>query len=369
MVKVLADKYLYKLGSFIPEGVDLQLYDPGIAWEIPEDCNALLVRTVSPVNSRTLPEVPAALKFVATGSSGTDHIDIDYLRKNGISTHDAKGCNARAVAEYVMTALLLWSENTQKELTDQTIGIIGCGFTGNALSELFDSFGLHYISYDPPREIDDPTFNSAKLTEVLEADILTFHTPLTKHGIYPTYHWLDEEKLYGRSYECIINAARGGVTSESALLQAYSDGRIGAMITDVWENEPEFDPKMLDLSFIATPHIAGYSEQAKLTATKMICDELISFFKLPEVKTDLIRDTIDVKPSLTEGLSGLLKQLHPIMEYDKRLRTLKDKKKSKSEFRKLRTGLQFRYEYPNLRITEELSEQFPELKKLGIQSA
>ncbi|MFN1835945.1 4-phosphoerythronate dehydrogenase [Balneola sp. MJW-20] len=368
MIKVLADKNLYKLSSFIPEEIDLQLYDPEDDWDIPPDCDALLIRTVSPVNPQTLPEIPGSLSFIATGSSGTDHIDTSYLKQNNISIHDAKGCNARAVAEYVITALLLWAEKNDTSISNKTIGIIGCGNVGSTLGRMLDSFGIAHTDYDPPREISDLIFKSAALEEVLDADILSFHTPLVDSGLYPTHHWLNGDKLEGRKFDCIINSSRGGVTDELAVLEAYDRGRIGCLITDVWENEPELNQDMLEHSFIATPHIAGYSEQAKLKATMMICEALAEHFELTSVRSDLVEKSIKVETSDITELSELLRIIHPIMEYDHKLRAISLENDSDKLFRKLRTGLPFRYEYQNIKMDPKVLDQYQILYTLGCKS-
>lgn len=365
MIRILADKNLYQLSAFLPDEVELTLYDPDKRLDIPGGTDALLIRTVTDINKRTFSDFPPSLKFVATGSSGSDHIDKEYLHQNNIMVHDARGCNAKAVAEYVTTGLLLWAGSRQKELRDLTVGIAGCGHVGTALENLLDQLQISCILYDPPREIRDLTFQSASEEEFLSADILSFHTPLTRSGVYPTWHWLSEEKLNERSYACVINAARGGVTDESALIKAFDKGQIECLITDVWENEPDINEGLMQRSFIATPHIAGYSEQAKLIATKMICDQLIRFFDLSPVESDLLSSSKKICVQDRSDLHSVLKELHPICEYDDALRDISGRSDAASRFRKLRTERPFRYEYPNLIIPKDLLEEYPELKDLG----
>jgi len=80
MINVLADQYLYNIQSYLPESINLQLFDParGLPSDL-EKAHAMLIRTVIPINKQTLPNIPKNLTFIGTGSSGTDHVDLKYL--------------------------------------------------------------------------------------------------------------------------------------------------------------------------------------------------------------------------------------------------------------------------------------------------
>ena len=137
MINVLADKYLYNLESHIPDNVNLRRYDPsaGIPAEL-DNVHALLVRTTNEINTKTLPNIPSSRKFIGTASAGSDHVDMDYLEKKGVTFTNAPGCNARSVAEYVTTALLLWSETKKKHLSEYSVGIVGVGNVGTQVQQL-----------------------------------------------------------------------------------------------------------------------------------------------------------------------------------------------------------------------------------------
>ncbi|MCG8373941.1 MAG: hypothetical protein MI700_10425, partial [Balneolales bacterium] len=226
------------------------------------------------------------------------------------------------------------------------------------------------VLYDPPRAKKEIDFTSSTVEEVLNCDVLTFHVPLeNKDTPYSTYHWLNEEKLTGQRFELIINTARGGVIEEQAVLKAMDRGYVHDIIIDVWENEPDFDPTFMKRAFIATPHIAGYSEQAKLSASRMICDQLCDFFQLPKPTSEAIFP--EKKLSLTKqhySLKEVLLQLHPIKEYHTLLLKLSTHKNKIELFKKLRTDHPFRFEYPSLRLEAAYFDDFSELVKLGIQS-
>lgn len=331
--------------------------------------DGLLVRTVSQLNANSLPDPPKSLRFIGTASSGTDHLDNEYLEEQGIRCEDANGCNARAVAEYVLTSLLLWREQFQPGESFEKVGVIGVGKAGSAVCELLAALGIPFVKYDPPREIRDEHFTSASLEEVLDCRFLTFHVPLNKKGNYPTYHWLDEEKLNGRSFKLIINAARGGVIDEEALLEYFRQETVQSFVVDVWEGEPDFNPEVAENAFIATPHIAGYSEQAKINATKIVCDKMADFFEIDRAtpKYKNLTETKDLA-HIQYTLTNLLTRLHPIKGYDAALRDLIDRPDKAILFRNLRNEWPYRFEFPYIKIRNPLLKEFSELKKLGVQS-
>lgn len=369
MINVLADKYIYKIEEFLPADINLTLYDSNKPLdEIPAETDAMLIRTVTKINNQTFPELPESLSFIATASAGTDHIDIDYLESNNIAFSNAGGCNARSVAEYVAVALLLWAEQTDQNLQDKRVGIVGAGHTGRAVETLLHRLDMETVSYDPPRQERETGYQSAKLDEVLECDILTFHTPLTRNTEYPTYHWLDNEKLNEHEYALIINASRGGVIAESALLEAYQSGSVGNYILDVWENEPHFSDEMARHAFIKTPHIAGYSVQAKERATRMIIEAMVRHFGIEApAKNEPTATTQKPTPTTFWSLTDALTFYHPIEDYKTRLIMLIGRSAGKkiAGFREIRTNHPLRDELHCIAMPKELVKKFPALQSLN----
>lgn len=376
MITVFADKYLFEIASYLPAEVDLHFYDPEQG--LPKksaSIDALLIRTVTEINSETWQQVPENLQFIGTGSAGTDHVDIPFLKRHNISFADAGGCNARSVAEYVATSLLLWADFFERDLSEQSIGIVGVGHVGTQVDHILKKLDIDTILYDPPKAERENGFTSAGLDELLETNILTFHTPLVKNGSHPTFHWLDKGKLDANNFELIINTARGGVIDEEALLGASEKGNVLNFILDVWENEPCFRNAIAKKAFIKTPHIAGYSKQAKLRASRLIAKALCRHFSLtaPESKNLISnRHIIKLPDTLLkdQALSSILKRVHPIKEYEKELVNIIDfQQKEKGRlFNKLRTELPLRDEFNFLKVPEEIFKQFPVLKQLGISS-
>lgn len=372
MITVFADKYLYQIENLLPESCNLKLYSPSDG--LPEDlegADALLIRTVTEIDRSLVNRLPENLKFIATGSAGSDHIDHQLLENRQIAFADAAGCNSRSVAEYVATALLLWMEEAARTPESLTVGIVGKGHVGTEVNKLLNSFGINTVCYDPPKEKREDNFRSADLEEVLSSDILTFHTPLEHRGLFATYHWLDENKLGARKYDLIINTARGGVINEQALLKAFIKGTVENFIIDVWENEPIFNDLIAEQAFIKTPHIAGYSRQSKLRASQMIVDALCRHFDLdaPDFELDSQDEEFNISNSSLKSarLTDILCKIHPIKDYEKglqRLIGLPPQKKGPG-FNKLRSEFPLRTEFKYLAIPDFLAKEFPIIRQLA----
>lgn len=331
--------------------MELHSFDPTKGLPSLEGFDALFVRTVTPLNSNTLAKLPNSLKVIGTASSGSDHIDKEYFKAQGIKVYNAKGCNAQAVGEYVITALLLWALKQGKILESCTVGIVGFGHTGRAVASLLEKFNIPYCSYDPPKELRDPDYTSASISDILNCDLLTLHVPLTKTTKHPTAHFIDRDFLEGNNFELIINASRGGVINEQDLIEAIDNGNVSNVVIDVWENEPDFSIELAKRAFIATPHIAGYTEQAKLNASKLLVEQFGKFHALKSNEFDELYHSKQVDlADLAYSLEDLLTRLNPILEYDAALRDLIGRPDKVALFSKLRTDRPYRYEYPYLEI-------------------
>ncbi len=371
-IKLLADKQILMDRDRMPDEILLDQFDP--ADVIPPgvgEYDALLVRTVSPIDATTIPAAPSSLKFIGSATAGVDHVDQHWLQELGIEFAHSPGCNASAVGEFVGTAILAWSLMTGNELTSSRVGIIGAGHTGTAAGRLLSKLSVPCIYYDPPRAEADPSFRSCPLEEALECDILTFHTPLTHHTKWPTFHWLNREKLASRNFKLILNASRGGVVDEQALLASYREGTVENFILDVWEHEPRFNDLSAKNALIKTPHIAGYSLQSKQRATQIVMHSLCRYFGLSPAGREFT-PPLPAAPTFSasetnSGLLELLFELNPIHEYNKRFETLigLTPEEKHRRFQKARTGFPLRHEHPYCRVDEALLEKYPVLKSLG----
>lgn len=366
-MKILANQHLFKIDEILPDGLSPVLFDPARFPENAPEYDALLINTTTKIDDSTLPDA-GNLKFIATGSAGDDHVDKEHLDKLGIKFANAAGCNARSVAEYVITALLIYADKKQISTDNLKIGILGCGNTGQAVAEMLDSLSIPKIEYDPPREFREKEFKSAHFEELFRCNVLTFHTPLNKGGNYPSYHLLNDVWFYNRNFDLVINCARGGVVDEQSLIHSLTEGNLGGTVLDVWENEPLFSDTAAKNSLFSTPHIAGYSIQSKLRASQMIATEMCEFFGITPANVAEPESEKIIFPEEVQSLSEILKLLHPIAEYDsefRKLLNLEPEKKS-DQFYKLRTGFPLRNEFSSIKIERKWIEKFPVLEKLGI---
>ena len=239
--------------------------------------DALIIRTRTHCNRQLLQN--AKVRFIATATAGNDHIDFDFCRKNNVETATAFGCNARSVAQYVASVISFWLQKNSSE-QQLTIGIVGYGYVGKEVEKIAKLLNFNVLLNDTPLQklTDDKKF--VDLQHITEnADIITFHTPLTFDGEFPTKNLAD--KIFFENLKrkpLIINAARGGVVDETELLKAYKSEKIADFVLDCWENEPQISRKLLQNALIATPHIAGYSANGKANATKMSVRAVAEFF-------------------------------------------------------------------------------------------
>jgi len=356
-IRLLADKHIYQLSKHIPANVELELYDPDAG--IPDNAHtfdALLVRTVTPVNEQTLADT-GQLRWIGTASAGTDHIDATYFHHKGIVIGSAAGCNARAVAEYVVTMLLYAAWKRSWDPKQKSVGIVGVGHVGSAVDAALRKLGMTTICYDPPRSIRDSGFTSSTLEEVLSADILTLHLPYTIDGIDATRNWLSLERLAYRERTLLIQASRGGTADEDAILRQLENGHLQDAIIDVWKSEPDFNLILADRALIATPHIAGYSEQAKLAATCLALDSMFSALDIDFRSTNHALKTESHLNYIPFDGQKLIASAHfplsdallsEFLSYDKELRLIRrivETDDRKKRFRQLRTIMPYRNEY------------------------
>ncbi|MCF0243699.1 MAG: 4-phosphoerythronate dehydrogenase [Bacteroidaceae bacterium] len=239
------------------------------------DADALIVRTRTRCDAELLEG--SKVRFVGTATIGFDHIDTEYLAKRGIFWTNCPGCNSGSVCQYVRECLkAAIHERAKSGLRSTTMAVIGHGHVGSKVARMAKDMGLDVYVYDPL------LFPEQTFDKVYDCDIITFHTPLTKDGPYPTYHMADRGFFRRLTKKpVIINAARGPVIDTAALIDAKDRGIVSELVIDTWENEPNISRELLKRCFIATPHIAGYSANGKVNADNMIVRALCDFFNLP----------------------------------------------------------------------------------------
>ena len=347
-MNIVADENLAFTEYFFSEFGDIQQKaGRTLSHEDVENAEALLVRSVTKVNEQLIQNTP--LKFVGSATIGTDHLDIAALEQHHIGWSNAAGCNAQAVAEYVITALLHINQEFLDIGKKFTLGIIGLGNVGSRLAYMAQLMGWNVIGYDP--FVNRKSIQQVELEELIKnADAITTHVPLTKTGEYPTHHLINAETLAMMKPETIlINSARGPVVEEEALIQDILKTQ-RKVVLDVFEHEPEISQQLLDLITIVTPHIAGYSLEGKARGTQMIYEAFCKTFDYSANKkfeTQLPAcDQYFYGNSIKQTLKRHLSEIYDILRDDANLRaTLKDGKVDQKAFDYLRKTYPLRREW------------------------
>ena len=241
------------------------------------DCQCLLVRTVTKVDKHLLKGTE--VKFVGTATIGTDHIDEDYLRQNNIAFTNAAGCNAEAASEYVISGLFALSQKKEFNPFKLKAGIIGCGNVGSRVYQKLKALGIETLRNDPPLAEANSDLYVDLDTIIDQCNLITLHVPLTSTGKYATKHLFDQKNLNRLQENCLlVNAARGPVVDNQALLEVLRQRPDIVTFLDTWENEPTPCRELLASVDLATPHIAGYSVEGRLRGTQMILDAACEHF-------------------------------------------------------------------------------------------
>lgn len=281
-MKIIADENIIFAQEVFSKYGELHLV-PGraITNSILKDADVLLIRSVTNVNEELLKNTK--VKFVGTATIGTDHIDEKYLVQNDIYFTSAQGCNSYAVAEYVITAFALWCSEYNKSYKDIKFGIVGFGNIGTILYKFLFALGVQVIINDPPKSLIDNNHQYSTLDNVLKCDVISFHVPLNKGGVNNTIHLLNKENLDRINNEAlIINSSRGPVVDNSAMLNKLKTNKLINCVLDVWENEPDILPELLDYIYLGTPHIAGYTYEGKVNGTKILFEKFCDYFSIDD---------------------------------------------------------------------------------------
>lgn len=264
-MRIVCDTYI----PFIAEAVRKEWPHVDICPLKPEEINAETVRDVDVLIVRTRTKVNEVLlkgsrvQLVCTATIGFDHIDTAYCEANGIRWMSCPGCNAQAVCDYIEEAL-------NEVNAHGTIGVVGVGHVGSLVAKMAERRGMKVLLNDPPKGI------GVSLDFIAQnCEIITFHVPLDQS----TYHLCNEAFLNKcKPGAIIINAARGGVVDEEALLQSGHP-----YILDTWEGEPAISAEVLQKAALASMHIAGYSVEGKRNASQMCLDQIAESFGLKRI--------------------------------------------------------------------------------------
>ena len=346
-MKIVADDRIpFLKGVFEPFAQVVYLPGKEICKDDLKDADVLITRSVTRCDSNLLDGTSVSL--IATATIGDDHIDRKFCREKGIGVVTAPGCNASAVEQYICAALLTIAEKKSFNLKGMKLGIVGVGNVGSRVMKIAETLGMKTLLNDPPRADNEGGSQFVELNTLLEeSDIITLHVLLTYEGKYATYHLADESFFTKIKKPVVfINSSRGKVVETNALKDAVKKGRITASVIDVWEGEPEIDRELLDVTDIATPHIAGYSIEGKARATQMVVEAVSKHFafdlqfRIPEIEggKQIIEIDCDGK-SVQTAVFEAVSSSYNIMDDDKLLR------KETENFEGLRRNYKFRREF------------------------
>ena len=274
--------------------------------------SVLLVRSATKVRKELIDACPS-LKLIGRGGVGMDNIDVDHAESKGIKVINTPAASSESVAELVFAHLFslvrfVYDSNRQmplegdtkfkelkkayakgQELKGKKLGIVGFGRIGQEVAKRAIGLGMEIIVNDKfikEKEIELHFFDGQKLrfhiqtrslnTVLQESDFITVHIPkLSDKAVIG-----EKELLIMKDGVGIINAARGGVIDENALVKALENGKVMAAGLDVFDNEPSPSIKTLMQSNVSlTPHIGAATNEAQNRIGKELADKIISYFE------------------------------------------------------------------------------------------
>lgn len=340
-MKVVADMDIPFLeGVFEPYGEVIYKKGIDIVADDVVDADALLVRTRTQCDASLLEG--SKVKIVASATIGTDHIDKEYCASRGIEVANASGCNAGGVMQYVFSAVYGIAARKGIKLDDVTFGVVGVGNVGRLVADMAESLGFKVMRCDPPRAQKEGPEGFCTIEELLaQSQVVTLHVPLDETTRGMANDAFFTLMLPGTIF---INAARGEVVNEEALMTAIP--KLGAVVIDTWNNEPNVNEELLELVDIATPHIAGYSYQGKVNGTRMAVKavaeclgiEALKDFSPDDSEEDRQPVRLDLRGRTHGEIAAVLQYNYPIFTDDFRFRMEPQK------FEKLRNEYQYRRE-------------------------
>ncbi len=275
MLKIIVESHIPFIKGRLEPWADVEYLEPAAFTSATvRDADAIVVRTRTRCSQALLEG--SRVGFVGTATIGTDHIDLAYCASHGIAVANAPGCNAPAVAQWVLSTVGHWMR--ARGIADPgklTLGVVGVGHVGSIVARWARELGLNVLLCDPPRAEAEGSEGFCSYGRLVsQSNVITYHVPLTTRGPYATRHLCDEQML-DRAECCglIMNASRGRVCDNSLLEHWHGDVAI-----DCWENEPDINLGLLNRAFVATPHIAGYSIEGKMRGTAMVVNALNAHF-------------------------------------------------------------------------------------------
>ncbi len=346
-MRIIVDKNIPYLKGIVENFGDVTYLDgSAFTHDAIKDADSLIVRTVTRFDEKMLKGT--SVKLICSATIGYDHIDTTYCDSHNIVWRNCPGCNSGSVQQYIISSLIMIAKEKGFDLKDKVIGIVGVGNVGKKVAKACALLGMKVLLNDPPRQLTEMDNDFVSLETIMdEADIITFHTPLTKDGEYKTYHLADAGFFSSlKKKPIMINSARGGIIDTAAIKNAINYSQISGAIIDCWENEPQIDLEYMHMVDIATPHIAGYSADGKANATRMSLEFIADFYNLSKDVITHVKEPAPEHPVIDMDTYSARDRVHcailgtynPIGDFE-RLRL------SPSSFKQLRNDYPLRREY------------------------
>ncbi len=272
-MKIVVDSLIpFVEGVFEPYAEVVYLKGEDIRRDDIQDADALVIRSRTRCDASMLGG--SSVKLISTATIGTGNIDLDYCRERGIFVSNASGANAGGVMDYVLSALYGVASRKSIKLDGFTLGIVGAGHVGSRVEASANELGFKVLRCDPPRAEEEGNYDFCSLEYLLEnSNIVSLHVPIND-----STRGMAGDAFFSkmRPGTIFINAASGELVVDSALKAAIP--KLGAVIIDAWNNEPDVDKELVSMVDIATPHIAGYSYQGKQRSTASAVRTVARFF-------------------------------------------------------------------------------------------
>jgi D-3-phosphoglycerate dehydrogenase len=335
MAKVLVSDQFAQEGLDLleaAEGIDVE-YKPGMSEDELAQAivgfDGLIIRSATKVTKKVI-DAAENLKVIGRAGIGTDNIDKPEATRRGIVVMNTPTGNAVTTAEHAIALLFasarrigradatmkqgLWEKKKLKgrELSGKTLGIIGLGNIGRVVADRAKGLRMNVIAYDPVLTADRAAELGVELVTLDElfkrADAISAHTPLTAD----TKGMVNDAAIAKMKKGVIlVNAARGGVYDEDALLRGLEAGQVGAVGIDVYPKEPPGETDLVKhQNVVATPHLGASTEEAQTRVAVEIAEQVVAY-----LTTGTIKNSLNV-PSVSREMAPVL---GPYTELGKRL--------------------------------------------------
>ena len=295
--------------------------------------DGLVIRSATTVTKEVI-EAASKLRVIGRAGIGVDNVDVPAATARGIIVMNTPSGNATTTAEHALALMIAMARRVPQatasmkagkwekkkfmgtELTSKVLGVVGLGNIGKILADRARGLKMQVVAYDPflTAEIAEKIgVEKVELTELYKrADFISVHTPLTDQTRGLIGKAAFEQMKPGVR---VINAARGGIVDEQALLDALESGKVGGAALDVFVEEPPpaSHPLVMHEKVICTPHLGASTDEAQVKVAIEIAEQFGDFFQSGQ-----IRNSVNV-PALS---ADLLKQLQPYFVLGEKLGSL-----------------------------------------------